>query len=347
MSLNGIDISNWNGMSGFSPRFVDCDFVIAKATQGVYYKDKWFKQFMDEALDSGKLIGAYHFASTKSSPEDQADFFCEKVGNYLGSAILCLDWENDDQYDPGVLASGPDFAKALLDAIKARSGVTPFIYMSKSVTNEWNWKKVAKEYPLWCAQYPNYDAVHGFLSKPWTDSSAFGAWGAEPSIFQYTSELYLPVWNLRLDGNIAYMTSGAWDMWATPGNWWNDKGKEDGKDGNGGNGSKLVVDGLWGELTTAALQRYFGIEPSGIIEHQWPSNKQGAFTSGWMYDRSGIGDELIKRMQVELGVYEDGLIGPHTINFLQNRMGTPVDGELWAYSPCVKAMQEKLNRGEF
>lgn len=345
MPINGIDISNWNGQAGFSPSMVDCDFVIAKATQGTYYKDRYFAGFMDDAISSEKLVGAYHFASAKSLPETQAEFFVSAVKPYIGHIMPFLDWENDESYDPEVLAQGPEFAKRWLDAVYRMTGSKPAIYMSKSVCREWDWSDVAAEYPLWCAQYANNRKVSGFKKEPWTDDGGFGAW-AEPLIYQYTSELVLPGWGLRLDGNIGYLTRDEWAARAA-----GNMGGEVDEDSKGDDRVKLAVDGYWGEKTTAALQDYFGIETNslknnrGFVQHQWPTNKQGAFTTGWMYDRTGIGDEVVVALQNWLEIGADGLMGPHTIKFLQRKMGTVIDGELWAKSPCVMEMQRRLNEG--
>lgn len=112
-------------------------------------------------------------------------------------------------------------------------------------------------------------------------------------------------------------------------------------------GTGLVIDGLWGRATTEALQQYFGTPCDGEVWHQWPSQAQPAFKGGWQYDKTGTGSPLIKAMQTRLGVYADGLIGPTTINALQKRMGTVIDGELWEHSPCIKEMQRRLNKGTF
>lgn len=114
-----------------------------------------------------------------------------------------------------------------------------------------------------------------------------------------------------------------------------------------GSRDKIGVDGYWGEETTRALQRLFGTPEDGIVSHQYVENHQPALTSGWEWDDTLGGSTLIRAMQAKLGCVVDGLIGPGTIARLQQHYGTAVDGELWASSPCVRAMQEAINRGEF
>lgn len=66
------------------------------------------------------------------------------------------------------MSLGPSWTKKWLDRARDKTGVTPGIYTSKSVLFSYDWSSVAKTYPLWVAQYPNYEET-GFLSEPWTD----------------------------------------------------------------------------------------------------------------------------------------------------------------------------------
>lgn len=108
-------------------------------------------------------------------------------------------------------------------------------------------------------------------------------------------------------------------------------------------------DGYWGEMTTIALQTYFGQKASGQIWHQWQPNvsQHGALTGGWNCDSTLQGDVLVRALQTMLGVAVDGIFGSGTASALQARMGTPVDGILGAGSPCVREMQRRLNNGTF
>lgn len=115
----------------------------------------------------------------------------------------------------------------------------------------------------------------------------------------------------------------------------------------------VAVDGFWGSETTRALQRLFGTPEDGVVSHQFVGDHQPALTTGWEWDETLGGSTLIRAMQTELGTGSgmvtvvDGLIGPGTIAKLQEHFGTVVDGELWANSPCVRAMQEAINNGTF
>lgn len=82
----------------------------------------------------------------------------------------------------------------------------------------------------------------------------------------------------------------------------------------------LVVDGIWGPLTTKELQRDLGVNPDGII---------GPITA--------------TALQKRLGVTPDGIIGPITRKALQKLLGVKQDG-IWG-PETTKALQRRLNGG--
>lgn len=204
MGLNGIDISGWQDDLVVS-NMATCDFVIVKATGGRGYANGCFRGHADATLAAGKLLDCYHYARDRGyegTAEQEADWFVAAFGPYIGRAIPFLDWEAD------AVSLGVAWAKAWLDRVRARTGVTPGIYASKSVLFSYDWSSVARTYPLWVAQYPNYDET-GFKGKPWTDGWDFGAWDA-PLLFQYTSSGRIPGYGGRLDLDLFYGDAGDW-----------------------------------------------------------------------------------------------------------------------------------------
>lgn len=209
--MNGIDIASYQ--SGINLTKVPCDFVIIKATQGTSYINPDMTRAYKQALSAGKKIGLYHYAS-KGGSGAEAKHFTDTVIKLgaVGKAILVLDWEAGDNVNWGNVA----YAKAFLDYVKSRTGVTPFIYMSKSSgCRSFDFSSIAKTNPLWVAQYANYKET-AYKMTPWTDTKGYGAW-SKPLIFQYTSSGILNNWRGHLDLNIAYMTPDEWDDWADTG----------------------------------------------------------------------------------------------------------------------------------
>jgi len=128
--LNGYDISNHQ--KNISVSKVASDFVIIKATQGTTYTSPSFEKQIKESISAGRLVGVYHYASTGGAiPE--AEHFLSVVGPYVGTAILCLDWEKDENPNFG----NPSYAMAFLRYVEQKTGIKPFIYMSKSVCRQY------------------------------------------------------------------------------------------------------------------------------------------------------------------------------------------------------------------
>lgn len=114
---------------------------------------------------------------------------------------------------------------------------------------------------------------------------------------------------------------------------------------------ELEVDGYWGERTTEMLQGVLSATADGTVSSQ-PVSNQGILpgcTSGWEFvdDGSAVGSYVIGMMQNRLGVYDDGFMGPQTINALSEWYGIEGDGVLDAPSLTIMAMQRKLQTGEF
>ena len=212
--MHGIDIASHQ--TGIDLSKVPCDFVICKATGGTGYVSPDFKRQIEQALAEGKCAGAYHFALdgfTGTTPEREAQHFLNVVEPYLGKVILALDWEAK------AVKLGAGWAKRWLDYVYDKTGIRAMIYMSKGTANTKVWAEVAKNHPLWVAQYaistdknykPGYTPVRGYLSDPPGEKSV-GPWKKDITIRQYTSMGFLDGYPRRLDLNIAYIDRSGWD----------------------------------------------------------------------------------------------------------------------------------------
>ena len=199
--MNGIDISNWQ--AGIDLTKVSADFVICKATQGNYYTSPSFRTQYEQGLKSGKRMGIYHYAGGCSALTE-AKYFLAKIEAYIGTGILCLDWESTQNGNYG--KSDQEWCQTFMDYVKEQTGITMFLYISAGLQGKF--KTLLKTYPLWAAQYPDYNRVNGYKATPWNE----GAYTC--AIRQYTSMLYLDGWRSHLDGNKAYITGAEWDAYA-------------------------------------------------------------------------------------------------------------------------------------
>lgn len=194
--MQGIDISNWD--EGLDLSDIAFDFVICKITEGKDFTDKLCGEFVSQATALGKPWGVYHYVDG-SGVDAEARHFIDTVRDYgyLGKGILVLDWEsygNDAWQDESYLES-------LIEMVKARSGITPMIYASKSV---FPWDVCARQgCATWVAQYANEDLT-GYQDSPWNE----GAYDCD--IRQYASTGRLAGFGGNLDLDKAYITADDW-----------------------------------------------------------------------------------------------------------------------------------------
>ena len=198
--MNGIDISSYQ--AELNTGIVPSDFVIIKATEGTNYINPTWAEQAGQVIQTNKLLGFYHFASV-GNPITEADFFISVVKDYIGKAVLVLDFEAG-----AINTWGNVGARQFLNRVKEKTGINPMIYMSAEVTRQFNWSIISNTNPLWVAQYASMNPT-GYQSEPWTDGKGYGAWSSA-AINQYSSAGSLANWNGNLDINLAYINANQW-----------------------------------------------------------------------------------------------------------------------------------------
>jgi lysozyme len=172
----GIDISHHN--EGTLPlamlRGKKVDFIYAKATQGVKFKDPKFSYYWSDldklGPDQRPLRGAYHFLTATDDAKQQADRFVEYIKLHGGikkddmPPCLDLEWDvvpnNPDRWTgqspDKILAS----VKAWLERTKELTGRTPLVYTSAAW---WHDRHIPDgkfveldAYPIWIADYSKF-----------------------------------------------------------------------------------------------------------------------------------------------------------------------------------------------
>lgn len=203
MTLNGIDISNWQ--AGINLAAVPADFVIAKATQGTGYVSPDCARQVEQARQVGKRFGVYHYVSGGNAIAE-ANFFVDNCANWVGKGLFCIDWESDENSAWG----DEGYLEQLVAQVKARTGIPPLIYTSASryvqvapVANRQNCG-------LWIAQYANMNPT-GYQDTPWNE----GAYACV--IRQYSSAGRLPGYGGDLDLNKFYGDGAVYDKYVTGG----------------------------------------------------------------------------------------------------------------------------------
>ena len=205
-AMNGIDVSSWQ--TGIEVDEMSMDFVITKATEGTSYVNPDCDRVYQDAKRAGYSLGVYHFASGGDALAE-AKHFVDNISEYLGEALLVLDFEGT------AVNQGVGWAKDWMDAVYNMTGVKPLIYMSNSVIHRYDWSSVVNaRYDLWNAGYYNgYTPIYGFVSNP-PLYGGLGEFANDTPLYQYTSTGRLSGWSGNLDLNIFYGNPADWAAYA-------------------------------------------------------------------------------------------------------------------------------------
>lgn len=145
----------------------EVDIVTIKATQGTGYVNPACNQDYEAAKGAGKLLGLYHYAGG-GDPIAEADYFINNIKNYVGEAVLALDWE---RYQNSAFGNA-GWCRKFVDRVHDTTGVWPLIYVSQSVIPQV--ANCANTCGLWVAYYKNSQPLNwnyqgaGFSVAPWS-----------------------------------------------------------------------------------------------------------------------------------------------------------------------------------
>jgi GH25 family lysozyme M1 (1,4-beta-N-acetylmuramidase) len=189
----GIDVSHWQGNIDWSRvKASGRTFAIAKATEGVGFRDSAYTRNKAGAMGQGLKFGAYHFAQPANDPIKEADWFVNNAGYQRGMLVPTLDLERTGGRGPTALTN---WVKAWVSRVDARLGVKPMIYMSpafwRTNLNDTRWFADNGYGILWVA--------HWGVSSPSVPASNWG--GRSWTFWQYTSSGTVPGISGRVDLN--------------------------------------------------------------------------------------------------------------------------------------------------
>ena len=197
----GIDVSGWQAEN------VTCtasyDFAVVKVSQGVGFESGSWRTQAKCVTDRGKSLGLYHYAGGNNA-ESEADYFVGRVRDYIGKAVLVLDWES---YQNTQWGNG-DWVRRFAQRVHTLTGVWPMVYTSAGYLNQIP-SDVRANCGLWVAQYAS-NAPTGYQSRPW-NYSIYGE-----AMRQYTSNGWVSGYNGPLDLNYFRGDAGQWQAYANP-----------------------------------------------------------------------------------------------------------------------------------
>lgn len=207
MSMNGIDVSS-NQPANICT-LVDYDFAIVKVSgnpQGYAwdYVNPYWRQQAADALAKCGCLGLYHFTWGKAA-ETEADFFLAQIGDYVGRAVLVIDYEGE------AVRLGREWLRAFIRRIVERTGVNPMVYAGSADIIAQDLVQLCRDENcgLWSANYwQGYNRIDGY------DSSACRMDVAGSAMWQFTSTGYLDGYGHGLDLNHFFGDADAWRAYA-------------------------------------------------------------------------------------------------------------------------------------
>ncbi|MEY8001774.1 GH25 family lysozyme [Clostridium sp. Mt-5] len=302
--IKGLDVSNLNGAVNMDLiKNAGNSFVIAKATEGSTFVDKYYNDNIRKAKALGLVTGAYVFArfTTKEKAIQEANFF-KQIAVAANPDFVVLDFEQQ--------CSG-DMTDACLEFLKIASTVAPvLIYCNPSYIKAHLNSKITK-YPLWVAHYG--------VSSPSTV-----LWN-EYAIWQYSEKGQISGIGGYLDLN--YMSDSFFNSLGgtRQPNPLVEQIKALQYDLNSEYNAGLVVDGVAGQATVAALK---GIQNIIVKGHKsyvvlWVQQKlegygylnKGSYTEK-VYDEPTF--QAVTNMQKNWGKATDGILGPQAWSIFLN-----------------------------
>ncbi len=159
----GIDVSHHQGdIDWDAVADGGVDYVYIKATEGKTFTDKMYARNRDLARKAGLLVGAYHFYSMKSTPEEQFKNFKRSCPKGSTDLIPMIDVEFVGKLTTVQLSDLGKGSKRLADLMEDYYGKKPLIYCSPDVYNWCIYKRFSDDYVLMLGHpHPTYPAIKG------------------------------------------------------------------------------------------------------------------------------------------------------------------------------------------
>ena len=204
--LYGVDVSEAQGQINWDALNAISNFVVIRSCFGTARKDHQFDRNKSEAhrvqAAAGPLgIGYYHYAYPEyNSPQAEAAFFVDNVTPLAAGDLLVLDWE--ERYNGDHVAWCLEF----LQAVTARTGIKPLIYLNQSTITSHNWSPVINGgFGLWLADWDGNKTGPG-VQTPWPFTA----------MRQWTDADTVAGIGDQVDGDVFYGDFAAWAAYARP-----------------------------------------------------------------------------------------------------------------------------------
>ena len=194
MAIYTVDV--YSGSSDSIIRDSHAQGVIVKATQGTSYVNPRCNHQWDLAGQLGKLRGLYHYAGG-GNPEAEAQYFINNIKNYVGKAVLILDWESYQNASWG----NSNWSLRFANEVHRLTNVWPLIYVQESAL--WQVANCASKCGVWVAKYASMNWNSWTLPDMSVSSGAFACLTG----WQFTGG--------DMDRSIFYLDANGWNKIAS------------------------------------------------------------------------------------------------------------------------------------
>ena len=194
MAIYTVDV--YSGSSDSIIRDSHAQGVIVKATQGTSYVNPRCNHQYELAGQLGKLRGLYHYAGG-GNPEAEAQYFINNIKNYVGKAVLILDWESYQNASWG----NSNWSLRFANEVHRLTNVWPLIYVQES--DLWQVANCASKCGVWVAKYASMNWNSWTLPDMSVSSGAFACLTG----WQFTGG--------DMDRSIFYLDANAWNKIAS------------------------------------------------------------------------------------------------------------------------------------
>lgn len=190
---NGIDVSEWQGNIDFGEvARAGIEVVYIRTSEGTNYVDPYFRENYEKAKANGIRVGFYHFLTATSVAEagEEAEFFVNNIKGLEPNCRLAMDFE---VFDGLSVSEINEISRAFLETVEKLSQKECVIYSDAYNARTVFSKELAKDYPIWVADY--------FVEEPESN----GKWNSWVG-FQYSDRGKINGINGNVDRD--YFTNG-------------------------------------------------------------------------------------------------------------------------------------------
>lgn len=198
--MNVIDVASYQTVAQAGQ--YNAQGVIIKATQGTNYVNPRCNGQYAEAKRKGRSLGLYHYAGG-GNPVSEANYFIKNIKNYVGEAMLVLDWERGQNSAYG----NGKWAQQFIDQVHKLTGVWCILYTGSEGAGQCA-PYLKDKAGLWIAGYPyaNYPSFTPPAQSIF--NSLYNTHGMNLVGWQYSST--------NIDHSVFYITPAQWKAYANP-----------------------------------------------------------------------------------------------------------------------------------